>query len=83
MNLLKIAADVAVSAVGIAALGLVAPAVAHADLFNRAHLDMRKSIVLYDEAGVFEVVLGVMPNACLLQRIYEETNVRYWSKCIV
>jgi hypothetical protein len=52
------------------------------DLLNNASLDVRKSIVLYDDAGVFEFAVSNMPNAELLQRLYDGTNVRYWSKGI-
>jgi hypothetical protein len=54
----------------------------NADLLNRCNNDVRTSIVLYDEAGVFEFAVANMPNENLLQRLYDGTNVRYWSKGI-
>jgi hypothetical protein len=49
---------------------------------NRASLDVRKSVVLYDDSGLFEYALETMPDAALLQRLYDQTNVRYFSKGI-
>lgn len=52
----------------------------NADLVNRAHLDVRKSVVLYDDAGVFEYAVAELPSPELLQRLYDQTAIRYWSK---
>jgi hypothetical protein len=52
------------------------------DLINRAHLDIRKSVVLYDEDGLFEHALSELPDEDVQARLLEQTNVRYWSKGI-
>jgi hypothetical protein len=52
----------------------------NADLMNRAHLDVRESFVFYDGAGIFEIALSNMPNANALQRLYDHSNIRFWSK---
>ena len=54
----------------------------NADLLNRASLDVRKSVVLYDDSGLFEYALETMPDDALLQRLYNQTKVRYFSKGI-
>lgn len=52
----------------------------NADLMNRAHLDVRESYVFYDDAGIFELALSNMLNANALQRLYDHTSIRFWSK---
>jgi hypothetical protein len=54
----------------------------NADLMNRAHLDVRESFVFYDDAGLFEMALSNMLNANALQRLYDHSNIRFWSKGI-
>lgn len=54
----------------------------NADLINRAGLDVRRSIVLYDDAGLFEYAAPELLDATLLQRLYDQTSIRYWSKGI-
>lgn len=54
----------------------------NADLIHRADLDMRCSVVFYDEAGVFEAAAHRMPNRQQLARLRRETAVRYWSRGI-
>jgi hypothetical protein len=54
----------------------------NADLLNRAGLDVRKSIVLYDDAGVFEYALDSLPNTEVLQRLYDQTAIRFYSEGI-
>jgi hypothetical protein len=54
----------------------------NADLLNRCNLDVRTSVVLYDDAGLFEYAMNTMPDAALLQRLWDETPIRYWSRGI-
>lgn len=54
----------------------------NADLLNRAALDVRKSIVLYDEDMMFEYAIEALPPKPYMDRLYRETPVRYWSKGI-
>jgi hypothetical protein len=58
----------------------------NADLFNRADCDVRKSIVLYDDARVFVMALGtsVTPDifrdrAPLVADSMARAGIRYWS----
>lgn len=55
----------------------------NADLFARSALDVRTSVVLYDDAGVFEAATNRMPDAELQHRLVTETAVRYYSIGIV
>jgi len=62
----------------------------NADLLNRADCDVRESIVLYDEAGVFFNALSTkITPEFFRQRIdavqpaMEAVGVRYWSVGIV
>lgn len=50
------------------------------DLLNRANLDVRKSIVFYDDLRTFEYAVAELPDADMLVKLYEQTNIRYWSK---
>lgn len=52
----------------------------NADLPNRASHDVRKSIVLLDEDGMFVSALKELPDEELLQQIGERTSVRFYSK---
>lgn len=58
----------------------------NADLTGRASLDVRSSIVLYDDAGVFEAAFDphVWQQATeqALHRIVAEYGISYWSKGI-
>jgi hypothetical protein len=45
-----------------------------------AGLDIRRSIVLYDDAKVFEWALAELPSEDLQRTLLAQTNVRYWSK---
>jgi hypothetical protein len=54
----------------------------NADLIERCNLDVRKSFVLYDADGLFDYAIDHMPSDEKLQRLYDHTNVRYWSKGI-
>jgi len=54
-----------------------------ADPLQRAHLDARTSFILYDADGLFEFALVDMPNDEVLQGLYNNTSVRYWSWGIV
>lgn len=54
----------------------------NADLFSRAGLDVRRSYVLYDEAGIFEWALEQLPDSDVCQRLHDQAGVRYWSKGI-
>jgi inosine/xanthosine triphosphate pyrophosphatase family protein len=52
----------------------------NADLPNRASHDVRKSIVLYDDCGMFVSALKELPDDELLQQIGERTSVRFYSE---
>jgi hypothetical protein len=54
----------------------------NARLLERANLDVRKSIVLYDDAGLVEYALPELPDAETLERLYRVSGIRYWSKGI-
>lgn len=54
----------------------------NADLVNRANLDVRKSIVLYDADGDFRYALSEMPDDSIMSRLKEEAGIAYWSKGI-
>jgi len=51
----------------------------NADLFNRAHLDVRRSVVLYDADGLFEYAMPALPDADTQRALVERTNVRAYS----
>jgi hypothetical protein len=50
------------------------------DLVNRAGLDIRRSVILYDADHLFMVALPYLPDALVLQRLFDEAGVRHWSK---
>ena len=50
------------------------------NLLGRADLDVRHSIVFYDEHRMFEAAVATLPEAATLQALYERTAVRYWSR---
>ena len=52
----------------------------NADPYGRRHLSPRKSFVLYDGRGVFGYALNERPSDRMLRRLYQQTEVRYWSK---
>ena len=52
------------------------------DPANRAHLDVRKSIVLYDANGGFLYALPDMPDENAQAALKAQTGVTYWSKGI-
>ena len=56
----------------------------NADLMNRAANDVTKSVVFYDEHGdfVYAVRLESMDSLtdAFLQRLYNETSIRFYSK---
>ena len=54
----------------------------NADLLNRASLDVRHSIVLYDADGLFEYAMAELPAAVVLAELYHRTSVRFWSRGI-
>lgn len=51
----------------------------NADLLNRCNLDVGRSVVLYDDVGVFEYAVPALPDADGLQRLYNETAIRYYT----
>lgn len=55
----------------------------NADLLNRAHHDIRKSVVFYDEDKMFVTAIPCDPTDDLLSRLFNQTNIRYFSKGIV
>jgi hypothetical protein len=48
--------------------------------FNRAHLDIRKSVVFYDNLGVFVYAVPELPDAKTLDYLFNQTDVRYYTK---
>jgi hypothetical protein len=54
----------------------------NADLINRARHDVRKSFVYYDNAGVFVIAMFRGPEE-IGNEVFEQLNIRYWSKGIV
>lgn len=59
------------------------------DLLNRAKLDVRSSIVLYDDAGVFEAAIdpttweSFVAHDVAVQALHDQSGIHYWSKGIV
>lgn len=51
----------------------------NADLVERAALDVRSSIVFYDEDKMFSYAVGALPDQQTLQRLAQSTGLRYWS----
>jgi len=49
------------------------------DLLNRAALDVRKSVVLYDENGLFEYALEELPSDNVQRNLLTKTNIRSYS----
>lgn len=52
----------------------------NADLLTRAALDIRRSIVFYDQAKTFTYATESLPDAATLQCLAETTSVRFWSR---
>jgi len=55
----------------------------NADIMNRATCDVDKSIVFYDEHGVFEYALpsgAELPASGILQELYDRTAIRSYSR---
>ncbi|MCV6988687.1 hypothetical protein H7I87_00445 [Mycobacterium timonense] len=52
----------------------------NAGLLHRAHLDVRRSIVLYDESATFAYATDELPSDNQLKALYESSGVRYWSR---
>lgn len=52
----------------------------NADLLNRAGLDVRDSIVFYDDAHVFAYAVSELPDEETLQALAQSTVIRYWSR---
>jgi hypothetical protein len=50
------------------------------NLFNRAHLDIRKSVVFYHDLGAFVYPMPELPDAKTLEYLYNQTDVRYYTK---
>ena len=53
----------------------------NADLLQRANLDVRTSIVFYDEDGDFSCAVEEMPDESVLSEL-EAVGIAYWSKGI-
>jgi hypothetical protein len=45
-----------------------------------ASLDVRTSIALYDGDRDFRYLVPQLPDEATLQRLFDQTNVRFWSK---
>ncbi|ANA86845.1 hypothetical protein BH772_gp040 [Gordonia phage Bachita] len=54
----------------------------NADLIERANLDVRHSIVLYDEDRDFRYAVPEMLDDDTMARLYGAAGIRYWSKGI-
>lgn len=54
----------------------------NAKLIDRAHHDVRNSIVIYDSAKTFVAALAKMPDEALTKKLFN-AGIRYWSKGIV
>lgn len=52
----------------------------NADLLNRAHHDVRKSVVLLDGDKDFVCAVDEVPYAVVLQELYDKTPVRFYSE---
>jgi hypothetical protein len=52
------------------------------DLASNAGLDVDKAFVFYDEDGDFVFATHNEVNANGLQKLFDHTRVRYWSKGI-
>ncbi|QAU06671.1 hypothetical protein SEA_WILLIAMBOONE_171 [Gordonia phage WilliamBoone] len=52
----------------------------NANLIERASLDVRHSIALYDEGRDFIYALPEMPDDDTMACLYGAAGVRYWSK---
>jgi hypothetical protein len=56
------------------------------DLPGRAKLDVRSSIVLYDDAGVFEAAIdpatweSFIAHDVAVQALHDQSGIHYWSK---
>ena len=50
------------------------------DLLHRFDLDVRKSVVLYDEFKDFVYAVPELPDEDTLTRLRRETGVRFWSQ---
>lgn len=52
----------------------------NADLIARAGLDVKGSIVLYDEDQMFTYATAELPSEDQLQALHEKSGIHYWSK---
>lgn len=49
------------------------------ELLDRAHLDVRKSVVLYDDDKLFVAATDNALDEGILQKLFDTTSVRFWS----
>jgi len=47
---------------------------------ERANLDVRHSIVFYDERHMFEYAMAEMPDEETQRKLLVHTTIRYWAK---
>lgn len=52
----------------------------NANLIERASLDVRDAVVLYDDHKYFAYALPGMPDDDTMARLYGAAGIRYWSK---
>jgi hypothetical protein len=45
-----------------------------------AHLDPESSVIFYDQTGMFEHAWSVMPDSDTMRRLFEYTDICYWSR---
>ena len=50
------------------------------NLLERANLDVRHSVVFYDERHVFEYAMTELPDEETQRKLLAHTTVRYWAK---
>jgi hypothetical protein len=50
------------------------------NLLERANLDVRYSVVFYDDCHMFEYAMAEMPDEETQRKLLDHTTVRYWAK---
>jgi hypothetical protein len=50
------------------------------NLLERANLDVRYSVVFYDDRHMFEYAMAEMPDEETQRKLLDHTTVRYWAK---
>ena len=52
-------------------------------LSGGAALDVRRSVVLYDEYKMFKHAMAELPNELVLKALREQAGVHYWSRGVI